>query len=537
MLRSLTASLLLVTSVHAAEPARTVPVIDFNTCAKPVWPMEALRKQQTGKVVLGFLVGADGAVMDSKVLTSSGYELLDEAARSAIRQCRFRPGSVNGVPQEAWQMVQYVWTLDTAVTAPRTNVASPYRERALTGDRDALFALAQDYGKGTADEVNDISRMTQALAQSPAAAQYELAGRLFQGRGAPTNQREALVWYQLAANAGYAAAQERVGVFYLNGSAGLLQDSTAALAWLLKAAAQGNHDAENDLGAMYHNARGVPRDYAKAAEWYRRGVEGGNTWSQANLGRLYLHGWGVNKDPAEALRLLRLAADRNNHAAELDLAMMSFNGVGVPADDQEGNRWLRLAAIGGDTTAQLRLASALTYGVRMPVDQDQAVGWLRKTAARGNAAGLNNLGYAYEIGRGVEQNYVAARVWYAQAVSKENGAAEAALGALYQQGLGGDQNLAKAVELYQAAIRHNNADGMTRMAALQESGEGAHQNPAGALELYQRAAGLNYEKAMRRLASAYQNGELGLQADAVKADEWRGKADARAAKPVDPFQL
>jgi TonB family protein len=522
----------------AAENGRTAAIADFASCAKPEWPKESLRKEQTGKVVLSFLIGADGTVNDARVVNSSGYPLLDEAARDGIRKCRFKPVTVNGVPQEGWQMMQYVWTLTPQVSLQQTpRLPSPYLAPALAGDRDALFALAQEYGKGTPNEITDVNRMLQALTVSTAAAQFELATRLYQGRGAPLNRSESLLWYRQSANAGFAAAQERIGAFLDYGTMGQQRDSKTAMEWYLKAAAQGNHDAENALGVMYHNGREVPRDYTKAAEWYLKAVEGSNTWAQANLGRLYMRGQGVEKNPAEALRLLHLAADKNNHAAELDLALMYFNGFGVDADDTTALRFLRRAATGGDQSAQVRLAGALNYGVRMPANYSEAVEWLRKVADRGNPTGLNNLGYAYEIGRGVERNYATARGLYLQAVAKENSNAEAALGGLYEQGQGGTQDLNKAVELYQSAIRHNNADGMVRMAKLQESGQGVAQNVAEARALYERAAELNNAAAMRRLAQAYRNAELGLEADAAKADEWQQKAAERSARQTNPFQI
>lgn len=542
MLRHLAAPLLLAVlapSLAAADTGRVAAVADFSSCAKPEWPKEALRKEQSGKVTLSFLIGVDGGVNDARVVGSSGYPLLDEAARDGIRKCKFKPATVNGVPQEGWQMMQYVWTLSPAAPGipPAPRAPSPHLAAALAGDRDALFALAQDYGKGTADEIADVNRMLQALAVSTAAAQFEMASRLYQGRGAPLSRSEALSFYRQSADAGFAPAQERIGAFLDYGTMGMQRDSKAALDWYLKAAAQNEHAAENAIGVIYHNARTGQRDYAKAAEWYAKAVAGSNTWGQANLGRLYMRGQGVEKNPAEALRLLHLAADKNNHAAELDLALMYFNGLGVDADDATAIRFLRRAAAGGDANAQVRLAGALTYGVHMPVNLAEAVGWLRKAADSGNGAGLSNLGHAYETGRGVEQNYATARGLYLQAAAKENGNAEAALGGLLEQGRGGEPDIGRAVTLYQSAIRHNNADGMARMARLQESGQGIEQNQAEAHALYERAAGLDHAGAMRRLAKAYQNGELGLEADAARAQQWQQRAAERSARQNNPFKI
>jgi TonB family protein len=76
-----------------------------------MYPAESLKAGHTGTVTLMFLVDQNGKVNDSKVRKSSGSVLLDEAARNAIALCRFKPGSVAGVPASLWVPVQYVWVL------------------------------------------------------------------------------------------------------------------------------------------------------------------------------------------------------------------------------------------------------------------------------------------------------------------------------------------------------------------------------------------------------------------------------------------
>jgi len=61
---------------------------------------------------LQFLIGIDGRVADSKVAKSSGFRDLDNAARSALSRCRFKPGLADGKPQQSWTKVQYVWKLE-----------------------------------------------------------------------------------------------------------------------------------------------------------------------------------------------------------------------------------------------------------------------------------------------------------------------------------------------------------------------------------------------------------------------------------------
>jgi protein TonB len=88
------------------------PVIDAARCEKPEYPPGSRRLRETGTVVLRILVGVDGSVVSSEVQTSSGYKRLDEAAREGLSLCRFKPGKVDGKPEQAWATLRYVWKLE-----------------------------------------------------------------------------------------------------------------------------------------------------------------------------------------------------------------------------------------------------------------------------------------------------------------------------------------------------------------------------------------------------------------------------------------
>jgi bla regulator protein BlaR1 len=98
----------------AADKAarKTQALVDFTSCAKPVWPDGAIAAQRTGTVTLSFLVGADGKAKQSKVRKSSGHPDLDEASRTGIEKCTFKPATLAGKPVESITKMQYVWTLE-----------------------------------------------------------------------------------------------------------------------------------------------------------------------------------------------------------------------------------------------------------------------------------------------------------------------------------------------------------------------------------------------------------------------------------------
>ncbi len=84
---------------------------DFKSCAKPKWPEEAFKKEQTGTVTLGFEISDTGKVLNSQVIKSSGHVSLDEAARTGIEVCTFIPGQHNGKAVRSPMKMQYVWLL------------------------------------------------------------------------------------------------------------------------------------------------------------------------------------------------------------------------------------------------------------------------------------------------------------------------------------------------------------------------------------------------------------------------------------------
>ncbi len=110
-LSSLAGLLLLAASgfVHAADVA---PSIDRSTCEAPKYPKAALINEESGTVSIGFLVGADGKVTETKIEKSSGSRSLDKAAVTALALCKFKPGTKDGKPDAVWAKVDFTWKLE-----------------------------------------------------------------------------------------------------------------------------------------------------------------------------------------------------------------------------------------------------------------------------------------------------------------------------------------------------------------------------------------------------------------------------------------
>ena len=129
-------------------------------------------------------------------------------------------------------------------------------------------------------------------------------------------------------------------------------DYETALKKFLPLAEQGHAGAQNHLGELYAEGKGVPQDYQEAMKWYRLAADQGDAAAQYFLGVRYDEGTGVPQDFQEAVRWFREAADQGNAAAQNNLGQMYYQGRGVPKDSVQAYRWYTLAASHGDDLAE-----------------------------------------------------------------------------------------------------------------------------------------------------------------------------------------
>ena len=91
-------------------------------------------------------------------------------------------------------------------------------------------------------------------------------------------------WEEQAAQ-GDIEAQRQLGVMYLLGH-GIDADYALALGWFNKAAAQGEHIAQYQLGVMYAEGKGVDQSNVQAHMWYSLAVQQGNPSARIRLDEL-----------------------------------------------------------------------------------------------------------------------------------------------------------------------------------------------------------------------------------------------------------
>ena len=111
---------------------------------------------------------------------------------------------------------------------------------------------------------------------------------------------------------------------------------------LRKLAAQGDADAQWQMGVRYHNGEGVPRDDVQAMQWFVRAADQGHVTAQATLGAYYWAGRGVPQDLSKAYfwSALALAQGDENSKSRLEGLASQMTQAQVSAARQQAEVWL-----------------------------------------------------------------------------------------------------------------------------------------------------------------------------------------------------
>jgi uncharacterized protein len=155
-------------------------------------------------------------------------------------------------------------------------IISSLERLAKAGNAEALYHLGMAYqtGSGTAEDPKKaLHAFQKAAAMGDPLASYKL-GCYYDGQGEgliAQDTDQALKYKLIAAQAGYALAQQDVATLYARRG-----DVKTALTWLEKSAAQGWSGGLMTLASVYNGASGVERDAAKTAGYFRLSFEQSN---------------------------------------------------------------------------------------------------------------------------------------------------------------------------------------------------------------------------------------------------------------------
>lgn len=93
-------------------------------------------------------------------------------------------------------------------------------------------------------------------------------------------------------------------------------------------AMRGDSVAQNNLGQMYSDGRGVERDNAEAIKWFTLAARQGNSDAEINLGVAYLFGRGVAANKKTACKYFWKARTQGNPASSEFLSKYCHLNIG-----------------------------------------------------------------------------------------------------------------------------------------------------------------------------------------------------------------
>jgi len=102
------------TAAVAAPPRVELPSsdADYLQNPRPVYPPLSKRLGEQGQVVYSVLIGTDGLPVSARLVKSSGFDRLDQAALSAVMRWRYSPGKRNGEATAMSFNVPINWVLE-----------------------------------------------------------------------------------------------------------------------------------------------------------------------------------------------------------------------------------------------------------------------------------------------------------------------------------------------------------------------------------------------------------------------------------------
>jgi protein TonB len=146
----------------------------------PQYPIESMRAGEEGGTILQVLVDESGRASDVRVVRSSGYARLDNAAVSAVSLWKFAPATKGSLAAPTWGELELQfnlnrYTLSRIVDAPLDLVPpgqmlNASHDAAVPGGEQALRALMNEVRSADAGAFdapwlrNDLQRMKAALA-------------------------------------------------------------------------------------------------------------------------------------------------------------------------------------------------------------------------------------------------------------------------------------------------------------------------------------------------------------------------------------
>ena len=523
----------------------------------PPTPMDRLASEEEEKEVQNVINGLD-IPEKAKEGMRKGFAILKKDRIGSMRELlEYLPEKPEPVgpwpkPRKKWPFV----LLGVAILAGGGYAA-------MTGLQSTQKKAEQYYEEGNYEEAltayredgdtENVERVLQAM--------YDLAEDYRTGSdGYEKNEEEAIRYYRLVAedeSAGDDMLEKACfELGWIMAKNEIEEDDVEAVSWFEKAIEKGNNgNANNWLGWMYENGKGVPQNYEKAVELYKKAADAESGYAQNKLGWIYENGeYGQKKDLEEALKWYKEAAENDYDGAQESVARVeqalqeeteTERSTEKTAEQyyEEGNYEEALTAYreAGDTENVERVLQTmydLAWNYKdgkngVEKNEEEAIRYFKLVAEDESAGNEMIQNACHRLGHFMsdneaEEDDLEAAFWFEKAIEKGSVKAITDLGGMYRTGKGVTQDYEKAIELYKQAADAGEDYAMNHLGRIYENGDcGQEKNLEEALKWYKLAAEKNHDGAQESvervlqsiydLAGNYKDGKNGVEKNEEEA--------------------
>lgn len=316
----------------------------------------------------------------------------------------------------------------------------------------SLYSLGLKYLNGKDVSKNNLKALhlfRKAAEQGYPRAEYQLGIMYRDGIGVGRNKKTAIklfrhasVWGESDAKSaldqlngnnkpskgtdGDGGALYRRAKKYLSGNSNK-EDFNHAYRLLIKSARLNHRESQYEVGILYKNGTGTPKNIEKAKYWLTKAVDNGYVIARVALRKLLSHEAGHKNKKFKAINgqynfsadsVYVAAAKKGNVNAQYKLGLMYIMGDVIERNPSEGLLWLRRAAKHNHLDAQLKLGDMLYKGIQLDQDYAEAAKWYYKAAKQGDASAQYVLANMYKKGIGLDKNRRKAEIWYRKAAKQ-----------------------------------------------------------------------------------------------------------------------
>lgn len=306
---------------------------------------------------------------------------------------------------------------------------------------------------------------------------------LYYGIGEEKNSAGAYSHFEKAYEKGYKQASCKLGLCLINGVGVTNKDPEKGLAYLQEADELNIAEATDQLARLYYKGQIVEEDKEKSDVLFLKAADNGNKNAQYGLAVSNLFAEGMLQNLPEAYKWLEKAAEQGHQKAIYSLGQVYLEGKGIKKDLVSAYKWFYISALLGNSKSIYQLAVLLLDNKHFKKQEKSGMKWLKKSADMGNVDAEFKIANIY-IDR---KEYKIGLKYLEQCALQGKNEALFQLAAVYLENNFVKRNYEKAFKNLRKAADQGYYPAYKPLAELYKHGYGTNKNPTMA-QMYKKMA-------------------------------------------------